>query len=154
MNWKKDAFTKQISKIKIWVIRKIKKTRITLPTRFEELIQQLGYNFEKIARFDTIEVYCKEAPKIHQLSLEKGINLRILPLGSRSNEATGFGVSFDELTRSSSVLSNSSSSKGSPANWAANSLAKRSGSMAKLANPSLLNFWFSLFIALTEEEQT
>ncbi len=76
------------------IARKIVRMRLT----FEDILLQLGYPLKPIARFDTIEVNCPEAAKIHQLAASAGFNLRVLPIGSSHENACGFGISFDELS--------------------------------------------------------
>jgi len=48
----------------------------------KEQEKELGFKFEQFTRFDTIEIYCLESPKIHELTQSRGFNLRILPFGS------------------------------------------------------------------------
>ena len=61
-------------------------------------LKHLGYSIDSLTRFDTIEVFCEEAPLVHKLAESVGINLRILPLLSPLADSTGFGISLDELT--------------------------------------------------------
>ena len=56
------------------------------------LLIDLEYPLERFSRFDSIDIYCSEAPQIIQTASEEGFNLRILPIGSDINNATGFGV--------------------------------------------------------------
>ena len=65
---------------------------------FESILSDLDYVFENYSRFDSIDVYCSEASKVIQLASTKGLNLRVLPIGSDIDKANGFGVTFDELT--------------------------------------------------------
>tara|TARA_Y100001968_G_scaffold220078_1_gene202876 strand:+ start:42 stop:2948 length:2907 start_codon:yes stop_codon:yes gene_type:complete len=65
---------------------------------FESILNTLDYPLEKYSRFDSVDVYCSEAPEIIKLASEKGFNLRVLPLGSDVEKSSGFGVTFDELT--------------------------------------------------------
>jgi len=65
---------------------------------FESILTNLEYSFEPYARFDSIDIYCLEAPQVIKLASEKGYNLRVLPLGSDIINSKGFGVTFDELT--------------------------------------------------------
>ncbi len=69
-----------------------------LRSKFESSIQELGLQVEPMDRFDTIEIFCKEAPQIHNLAQAEGFNFRLIPLGSNQKNATGFGVTFDELS--------------------------------------------------------
>ena len=65
---------------------------------FESILRDLHYPLDNFTRFDSIDVYCKEASKVINLASEKGFNLRVLPIGSDVINAEGFGVTFDELT--------------------------------------------------------
>ncbi len=65
---------------------------------FESILRHLEYPIDKYARFDSIDIYCPEAPKVIQLASDEGYNLRVLPIGSDINNSKGFGVTFDELT--------------------------------------------------------
>ena len=65
---------------------------------FEVILSHLEYPFEKYSRFDSIDIYCREAPQVLQLASDEGYNLRILPIGSDVINSKGFGVTFDELT--------------------------------------------------------
>ncbi len=71
---------------------------INYRAKLEDCLLQLGYHVEAKSRFDSVDVFCKEAPIIHDLAISEGLNLRILPLGVSLDQSTGFGVSFDELT--------------------------------------------------------
>ncbi len=71
---------------------------ISLRVKFEDCLRELGYPLELITRFDSIEIYCNQAPKVHELASLAGINLRVLPLGSSVDKSKGFGVSFDEVS--------------------------------------------------------
>ncbi|WP_320663627.1 aminomethyl-transferring glycine dehydrogenase [Prochlorococcus sp. MIT 1223] len=77
---------------------------VELRLKLESYLEELGYPFQKIDRFDTVEVYCSKAPQVHQLAYSKGFNLRILPLGSSIKNAKGFGITFDELTTEDELL--------------------------------------------------
>ncbi len=61
-------------------------------------LKHLDYFIVSENRFDTIEVFCEEAPLVHKLAESVGINLRILPLFSSRDNSKGFGISLDELT--------------------------------------------------------
>ncbi len=65
---------------------------------FESILTHLEYPLDRYSRFDSIDIYCPEAPEVIQLALEKGYNLRVLPIGSDIINSKGFGVTFDELT--------------------------------------------------------
>jgi len=65
---------------------------------FESILNHLEYPLEEYSTFDSIDIYCSEAPQVIQLALNEGYNLRILPLGSDIINSKGFGVTFDELT--------------------------------------------------------
>ncbi|MED5164314.1 MAG: glycine dehydrogenase (aminomethyl-transferring), partial [Cyanobacteriota bacterium] len=71
---------------------------LLLRAQLERGLHQLGYPVQSIARFDTIEVICREAPAVHQAAALAGFNLRVLPLGVAPEAAHGFGISFDELS--------------------------------------------------------
>ena len=79
-------------------LESIAKKVIYFRAKFEKYLLKLGYSFEPIARFDTIEVKCPEAPEIHRLAQSKGFNLRTIPLGCSLKNAKGFGITFDELS--------------------------------------------------------
>ncbi len=78
----------------ISIARKVMKYR----TYFEAILNRLEYPIDSEVRFDSVDVYCQEAPQIHKLASLKGFNLRILPLGSTPIDSRGFGVTFDELS--------------------------------------------------------
>ncbi len=65
---------------------------------FESILNHLEYPLDEYSTFDSIDIYCSEAPQVIQLALNEGYNLRILPLGSDIINSKGFGVTFDELT--------------------------------------------------------
>ncbi|KGG14555.1 MULTISPECIES: aminomethyl-transferring glycine dehydrogenase [unclassified Prochlorococcus] len=64
---------------------------------------ELGYEVNSSPAFDTIEVYCSEAPEIHRLAALKGFNLRIIPFGNSILNAKGFAVSIDELSNKDEI---------------------------------------------------
>ncbi len=76
------------------IARRVLRLRVQL----EQGLVQLGYPVQQIARFDTVEVICPEAPAVHQAAALAGFNLRLLPIGVAPEEAKGFGISFDELS--------------------------------------------------------
>ncbi|MBW3042918.1 aminomethyl-transferring glycine dehydrogenase [Prochlorococcus marinus] len=65
---------------------------------FESILSNLEYPIDSYSRFDSIDIYCKEAAHIIQLASDEGYNLRVLPIGSDIINSRGFGVTFDELT--------------------------------------------------------
>ncbi len=65
---------------------------------FEFILNDLEYPLDEYSRFDSVDIYCPEAPKVIKLALEEGYNLRVLPIGSDIINSKGFGVTFDELT--------------------------------------------------------
>ncbi len=69
-----------------------------LRAKFEHCLLQLGYPLLPMVRFDSVDVHCDEAKEVHKLATSLGFNLRILPLGASLEEATGFGITFDELS--------------------------------------------------------
>ncbi len=78
----------------ISIARKVMKYRAA----FEAILSDLEYPINSGVRFDSVDIYCEEAPEIHKLASSQGFNLRILPLGSNSIDSIGFGVTFDELS--------------------------------------------------------
>ncbi len=66
--------------------------------KLEQCLVQLGYKLSAKVCFDTVEVLCDNATKVHKLAALKGFNFRVLPIGSSVEDATGFGIAFDELT--------------------------------------------------------
>ena len=70
---------------------------------FESILRDLEYPLDLYSRFDSIDIYCSEAPQIIQLASEEGYNFRILPIGSEILDSKGFGVTFDELTSDEEV---------------------------------------------------
>ncbi len=65
---------------------------------FESILLNLDYPLDLYSRFDSIDIYCQEAPKVIKLASDEGYNLRVLPIGSDIDNSKGFGVTFDELT--------------------------------------------------------
>jgi len=76
----------------------IAKKILFLRSELEKYLELLGFKFEQITRFDTVEIYCLESPKIHELTQSSGFNLRILPFGSSIEDSKGFAISLDELS--------------------------------------------------------
>ena len=79
-------------------LESIAKRIVFLRIKFEYYLNQLGYQVNTLDRFDTIEVYSNKSSEIHHLANLEEINLRVLPLGVPSEEAEGFGITFDELS--------------------------------------------------------
>ena len=79
-------------------LEKIARRIVRLRYQFEQSLREMGYAFESLLRFDTIEVYCSEAPEIINLADSNGFNLRALPLSTDVDIAKGFGITFDELS--------------------------------------------------------
>ncbi len=79
-------------------LREIALRVLSFRVKLERLLEQLQYPLASIVRFDTVEVYCDNASQVHNLASLKGLNLRVLPIGSEPNNAKGFGITFDELT--------------------------------------------------------
>ncbi len=71
---------------------------------FESILNDLGYPLDSYSRFDSVDIYCSEASQIIKLAADEGYNFRVLPIGSSVPKATGFGVSFDELTCEDELL--------------------------------------------------
>ncbi len=76
------------------IAKKVMKYRAS----FEAILSYFEYPIASGVRFDSVDVYCHEAPQIHKLASLQGFNLRILPLGSNLIDSKGFGVTFDELS--------------------------------------------------------
>ncbi len=79
-------------------LREIAQKIVKYRSCFESILSDLEYSLDLYSRFDSVDVYCPEAPKVIQLASEEGYNLRVLPIGSDISDAKGFGVTFDELT--------------------------------------------------------
>ena len=79
-------------------LTKMAKRIVILRRYLESCLYDLGFKITPGVRFDSFDIYCEESEKIHNEALKNGFNLRILPLGSRIEESTGFGISLDELT--------------------------------------------------------
>ncbi len=76
----------------------IAKKILFLRMELELCLKHLGFKIDDFNRFDTLEVYCFESPKIHQLTKSRGFNLRILPFGASIEDSKGFAISLDELS--------------------------------------------------------
>ena len=81
----------------------IAKKIVVLRTYLELGLNQLGFELNQGIRFDSFDIYSEKSPEIHKAANAAGYNLRILPLGSEINEATGFGISLDELSDASEI---------------------------------------------------
>jgi len=79
-------------------LNNIAKNIVILRRYLEEGLKKLGFVFDKGLRFDSFDVYSSESVAIHKSAIANGFNLRILPLGSEIDNATGFGISLDELS--------------------------------------------------------
>ena len=69
-----------------------------LRSQLEQGLRALGYPLELADRFDTVTVHCASAPAVHRAAAVAGFNLRVLPDGAAPADATGFGISLDELS--------------------------------------------------------
>ena len=69
-----------------------------LRSQLEQGLRVLGYPLELADRFDTVTVHCALAPAVHRAAAAAGFNLRVLPDGAAPADATGFGISLDELS--------------------------------------------------------
>ena len=76
---------------------------VQLLAQLELGLAELGLPFEKGSRFDTVEIACPQAPAIHRAAARAGFNLRVLPLHASSEQATGFGITLDELSTEKEV---------------------------------------------------
>ncbi len=79
-------------------LNNIARNIVILRTYLEQGLHQLGFILNQEVRFDSLDVYSPSSVAIHKSALENGFNLRILPLGSEIDNATGFGISLDELS--------------------------------------------------------
>ncbi len=79
-------------------LKEIAKKILEYRSHFESILIDLDYTLDGYSGFDSIDIYCTEAPKVLKLAYEEGFNLRILPIGSNIKNSKGFGVTFDELT--------------------------------------------------------
>ncbi len=84
-------------------LTKMAKRIVILRRYLESCLSDLGFKIPVGCRFDSFDIYYEESEKIHNEALKNGFNLRILPLGSRIEESTGFGISLDELTDENEV---------------------------------------------------
>ena len=73
--------------------------RITsLRSQLEQGLRSLGFSVEVADRFDTVTVETPLAAAVHTAAASAGFNLRVLPVGADAAVATGFGITFDELS--------------------------------------------------------
>ncbi len=84
-------------------LEKIARKIVFLRLKLEKILIALGYPLKSICRFDFIEVYCSVASEVHKLASLEGFNLRVLPLGSKMENALGFGISIDQLSTEEEV---------------------------------------------------
>ncbi len=85
-------------------LKEIAKKIINYRACFEAILRYLEYPLESYSRFDSVDIYCSEAPQIIQLASDEGYNLRVLPIGSDVKTSLGFGVTFDELTCDEEII--------------------------------------------------
>ena len=71
---------------------------LQLRCQLEEGLSSLGLALPQGSRFDSVDVVCAQAPRVHQLAARAGFNLRVLPDGAAIEQAEGFGISLDELS--------------------------------------------------------
>ena len=71
---------------------------VRLRMMLEHGLRELGYELPKAPRFDGLDVVSPHAPAVHALAADQGFNLRVLPDGAAPAQATGFGISLDELS--------------------------------------------------------
>jgi len=79
-------------------LNKIARNIVILRSYLEQGLHKLGFILDQGVKFDSFDVYSQNSPAIHKSAIENGFNLRILPLGSELDNATGFGISLDELS--------------------------------------------------------
>ncbi len=79
-------------------LSRIAKRIVGLRKQLEIGLKELGYKFEKKIRFDSIDIISSNASKVHKKASAAGLNLRVLPLGSDPESASGFGITLDELS--------------------------------------------------------
>ncbi|BEV35325.1 aminomethyl-transferring glycine dehydrogenase [Synechococcus sp. M16CYN] len=71
---------------------------VALRLRLENGLQSLNFPLDPGERFDTVTVTTSYAPAVHAAALAAGFNLRVLPNGAPVAQATGFGITLDELS--------------------------------------------------------
>ncbi len=79
-------------------LNNIARNIVSLRIYLEQGLDNLGFIFNQDVRFDSLDVYSSKSVAIHKAAVENGFNLRILPLGAEVDNATGFGISLDELS--------------------------------------------------------
>ena len=79
-------------------LNNIARNIVILRSYLEKGLHKLGFILNQDVRFDSLDVYSQKSSAIHKSAIENGFNLRILPLGAEINDATGFGISLDELS--------------------------------------------------------
>ena len=79
-------------------LNNIAKNIVILRNYLEQGLHKLGFIFNQDVRFDSFDIYSPKSVDIHKSAIENGFNFRILPLGSDIDNATGFGISLDELS--------------------------------------------------------
>ena len=84
-------------------LTKIAKKIVILRRNLESGLHELGFQLNPGIRFDSFDVYSTKSPEIHKSAISNGYNLRILPLGAEIDNATGFGISLDELSSNEEV---------------------------------------------------
>jgi len=79
-------------------LNNIAKNIVILRIYLEQGLHKLGFELNQGIRFDSLDIYSPKSVAIHKSAIANGFNLRILPLGAEIDNATGFGISLDELT--------------------------------------------------------
>ena len=79
-------------------LRAIAERIVGLRLHFEAGLRNLDFTVDQADRFDTVTVTTPHAPLLHAAAVEAGFNLRVLPDGVPTSQATGFGVSLDEFS--------------------------------------------------------
>ena len=79
-------------------LRAIAERIVGLRLHFEDGLRNLAFTVDQADRFDTVTVNTPHAPLLHAAAVEAGFNLRVLPDGVPTSQATGFGVSLDEFS--------------------------------------------------------
>ena len=79
-------------------LRAIAERIVGLRLHFEAGLRNLAFTVDQADRFDTVTVTTPHAPLLHAAAVEAGFNLRVLPDGVPTSQATGFGVSLDEFS--------------------------------------------------------
>ena len=79
-------------------LNNIARNIVTFRSYLEQGLHKLGFVLNQNVRFDSIDVYSPKSIAIHKSAIKNGFNLRILPLGADIDNATGFGISLDELS--------------------------------------------------------